>query len=218
MRKIIILSLLLFVNATILAQKQEFLKIPKFNKDDLKKEKSAIDAKAPAEILYRSIHYRIDNSSGNLIKKYAYRVKIYDKEKTEDWHNLEVSLFDNNSGERELLNNMKAFVYNLEGDNVQETKVDKSSKFKSKENKYYNINKYAFPNIKNGSVIEYQYEVTSPFVYEIPLIYIELDTPSVYTEYVFDTPIQMSYSVDFTGSLIPKYKIMKEDMMYGVQY
>lgn len=206
------------MNTALLAQDNKFLKIPKFNKDDLKKEKSEIDPKAPAEILYRSIHYRIDNSTGNLIKEYTYRVKIYEKDKSEDWHNLEVSLYDNNSGDREVLNNMKALVYNLEGDDVVETKVDKSSKFKSKENKYRTVNKFAFPSIKNGSVLEYHYEVSSPFSYEIPLIYIELDAPSVYTEYVLDVPMQMSYSVDFTGSLLPKYKVMKEEIMYGSQH
>lgn len=215
MKQVITLTLLLFINSLFFAQKQQFLKMPKFDKEDLKKEKSAIDPKAPAELLYRSIHFRIDNSNGSLIKTYAYRVKIYDKDKTEDWHNLEVSLYDNNSGDREILNNMKALVYNLEGDNVVETKVDKSSKFKSKENKYYTVNKFAFPNIKNGSIIEYQYEITSPFAYEVPLTYIELDIPSVYTEYVLDTPIQISYSVDFTGSQFPKYKIIKEDILYG---
>lgn len=218
MRNIITVFSVFCISTAFFAQEQRFLKLPKFNKDDLKKEKSAIDPKAPAELLYRSIHYRIDNSSGNLIKEYTYRVKIYEKDKSEDWHNLEVSLYDNNSGDREVLTKMKALVYNLEGDNVIETKVDKSSKFKSKENKYITVSKYAFPGIKNGSIIEYHYEVSSPFSYEIPLIYIELDTPSVYTEYVFDTPLQMSYSVDFTGSLMPKYKIMKEDVMYGSQH
>jgi len=218
MKNIITLLSLFLISTTVFAQNQQFLKVPKFNKEDLKKEKSEIDPKAPAELLYRAIHYRIDNRTGNLIKEYTYRVKIYEKDKSEDWHNLEVSLYDNNSGDREVLVNMKALVYNLEGDNVVETKVDKSSKFKSKENKYVTVSKYAFPNIKNGSVIEYHYEVSSPFTYEIPLIYIELDIPSVYTEYVFDTPLQMSYSVDFTGSLSPKYKIVKEDIIYGSQH
>lgn len=218
MKNIITFLSFFLISTTVFAQNQQFLKVPKFNKEDLKKEKSQIDPKAPAELLYRAIHYRIDNRTGNLIKEYTYRVKIYEKDKSEDWHNLEVSLYDNNSGDREVLVNMKALVYNLEGDNVVETKVDKSSKFKSKENKYVTVSKYAFPNIKNGSVIEYHYEVSSPFTYEIPLIYIELDIPSVYTEYVFDTPLQMSYSVDFTGSLIPKYKIMKEDIIYGSQH
>ena len=218
MKNIITLLSFFLISTTVFAQNQQFLKVPKFNKEDLKKEKSEIDPKAPAELLYRAIHYRIDNRTGNLIKEYTYRVKIYEKDKSEDWHNLEVSLYDNNSGDREVLVNMKALVYNLEGDNVVETKVDKSSKFKSKENKYVTVSKYAFPNIKNGSVIEYHYEVSSPFTYEIPLIYIELDIPSVYTEYVFDTPLQMSYSVDFTGSLSPKYKIVKEDIIYGSQH
>ncbi len=218
MKIIITIFSILCINSTLFAQNQQFLKMPKFNKDDLKKEKSEIDPNASAELLYRSIHYQIDNRTGNLIKEYTYRVKIYEKDKSEDWHNLEVSLYDNNSGDREFLMNMKALVYNLEGDNVIETKVDKSSKFKSKENKYSTINKYAFPNIKNGSIIEYHYEVSSPFSYEIPLIYIELDIPSVYTEYVFDTPVQMAYSVDFTGSLTPKYRIVKEDIIYGSQH
>ncbi len=206
------------MSITLSAQNQQFLKMPKFNKEDLTKEKSAVDPKAPAELLYRSVHYRIDNNNGYLKKKNVYRIKIYEKDKSEEWHNLEIPLYDNNSGDREVLDNIKAVVYNLEGDKITETKVEKSSKFKSKENKYYTVNKYAFPNIKNGSVIEYQYEVSSPFTYEIPLTYIELDIPSVYTEYVFDTPIQVSYSVDFTGSLMPKYKVMKEDVLYGSQH
>lgn len=198
------------------SQKQEFLKMPKFSIEDLKKTKSNIDEKAPAEILYRSVHYRVDISSGILIKKYAYRIKIYDKDKVDEWLNLEIPLHDNNSGSRETLNSMKAYVYNLEDGKIGETKVDKSSKFKSKENKYTTVNKYAFPNIKNGSVIEYQYEVSSPFMYEIPLIYIELDIPSVYTEYVLDSPNNMSYHVDYTGSLTPKYKKLGNEMLYGV--
>ncbi|CAD7796606.1 hypothetical protein CHRY9390_00029 [Chryseobacterium aquaeductus] len=215
MKKLLLLFCVIIANTLIFAQKHEFLKMPKFGIEDLNKAKSAIDEKAPAEILYRSVHYRVDPYNGQLIKKYAYRVKIYDKDKVEEWLNLEIPLYDNNSGSREILNSIKAYVYNLEDGKIAETKVDKSSKFKSKENKYVTVNKYAFPNIKNGSVIEYQYEVTSPFIYEIPLIYIELDTPSMYTEYVLDSPTNMSYNIDFTGSLKPKHQKVGEEFLYG---
>jgi transglutaminase-like putative cysteine protease len=215
MKKLVLIFCVSAVNMTLIAQKHEFLKMPKFSIEDLKKTKSSIDEKAPTEILYRSIHYRVDAYSGTLIKKYAYRVKIYDKDKSEDWLNLDISLQENESNSRETLNSVKAYVYNLENDKIAETKVDKSSKFKSKENKYVTVNKFAFPNIKNGSVIEYQYEVASPFMYEIPLIYIELDTPSLYTEYVLDSPTNMSYHVDFTGSLKPKHQKVGEEFLYG---
>ncbi|KQT18401.1 transglutaminase [Chryseobacterium sp. Leaf404] len=197
------------------SQKHEFLKMPKFTIDDLKKSKSAIDVKAPAEILYRSVHYRIDDSTGDLLKNIAYRIKVYDKDKVEDWMNLEISLYDNNNGSKEALRSMKAVVYNLENDKIAETKVDKSSKFKSKENKYTTVNKFAFPNIKNGSVIEYRYEVSSPFAYQVPMAYIELDIPSEYTEYVFESPVEMSYHIDFTGSLSPKHRKVEEAQLYG---
>ncbi|MBW8523055.1 DUF3857 and transglutaminase domain-containing protein [Chryseobacterium chendengshani] len=215
MRKILLVFCLCLMCQIFNAQKHEFLKMPKFSIDDLNKAKSAIDEKAPAEILYRSIHYRVDPYNGQLIKKYAYRIKIYDKDKSEDWLNLDIHLQENKSGSRETLTSVKANVYNLEEGKIAETKVDKSSKFKSKENKYVTINKFAFPNIKNGSVIEYQYEVSSPFMYELPIIYVELDTPSIYTEYVLDSPTNMSYHIDFTGSLTPKHQKVGEDFLYG---
>ncbi len=223
-QKIIIMNKILFVvcasaiSSATFAQKHEFLKMPKFTIEDLKKAKSNIDEKAPAEILYRSIHYRVDPYKGQLIKNYAYRIKIYDKDKSEDLLNLDISLYDNNSGSREILSSFKAYVYNLENDKISETRVDKSSKFKSKENKYIIVNKYAFPNIINGSVIDYQYEVASPFLYEIPLIYMELDTPSIYSEYVLDAPTNMSYHIDFTGSLKPKHQKVGDEFLYGADF
>lgn len=199
------------------AQKHEFLEPPKFNDADLSKQKSALDENAPAEILYKSLHFNIDYNSGNLIKKAFYRVKIYDKDKAEDWLNLEIPLYQNGS-DQETVSKMKAFTYNLENGVAVPTKVDKSSKYKSKESKYVSITKFAFPNVKNGSVIEYQYEVTSPFLFIVPEIMIETDTPSLYTEYVLDSPSNIAYNVNYTGFLNPKYREVEERTMYGMNY
>lgn len=199
------------------AQKHTFLEPPKFNDADLSKQKSALDESAPAEILYKSLHFSIDNSNNSLVKKAFYRVKIYDKDKAEDWLNLEIPLYQSGS-DQETLSRMKAFTYNLENGVSVATKVDKSSKYKSKESKYVSITKFAFPNVKNGSVIEYQYEVTSPFLFIIPEILIETDTPSLYTEYVLESPSNIAYNLNYTGSLTPKYKIVEEKTMFGANY
>lgn len=199
------------------AQKHEFLNPPKFNDADLSKQKSALDENASAEILYKSVHFSIDNNSGNLIKRTFYRIKIYDKDKAEDWLNLEIPLYQSGSSQ-ETLSKMKAFTYNLENGTSVATKVDKSSKYKSKESKYVSITKFAFPNVKNGSVVEYQYEVTSPFLFKIPEIMIETDTPSLYTEYVLDSPSNIAYNVNYTGFLSPKYREVEERTMYGMDY
>ncbi|PIF45106.1 transglutaminase superfamily protein [Chryseobacterium sp. 52] len=205
---------LIFING----QKHEFLDPPKFDNADLSKTKSLLDENAPAEILYKSVHFGIDTSNGDLRKKVFYRVKIYDKDKAEDWLNLEIPLYKNSSGDQETLNKIKAFVYNLENGEATTTKVDKSSKYKSKESKYTTITKFAFPNVKNGSVIEYQYEVVSPFLYSVPQIVIESDAPSLYTEYILDCPTYIAYNVNYTGSLNPKYRMIEEKTMYGMPF
>lgn len=217
MKKIVFIALcsaqFIFVNA----QKHKFLDPPKFNDADLSKQKSTLDENAPAEILYKSLHFSIDNTNGNLIKNTFYRVKIYDKDKAEEWLNVEIPLYQNGS-DQESLGKMKAFTYNLENGVAVATKVDKTSKYKSKESKNISINKFAFPNVKNGSVIEYQYEVISPFLFIIPEILIETDTPSLYTEYVLDSPSNIAYNLSYTGSLIPKYKEVDDRLLYGANY
>lgn len=218
MKKILLTAFCFGVLIVVNGQKHEFLNPPKFDNADLAKTKSALDENAPAEILYKSVHFGIDTSSGDLQKKVFYRVKIYDKDKAEDWLNLEIPLYKNSAGDEEVLNKMKAFVYNLENGAAATTKVDKSSKYKSKESKYTTITKFAFPNVKNGSVIEYQYEVLSPFLYAVPQIIIESDTPSLYTEYILDAPTNIAYNVNYTGSLSPKHRMIEEKTMYGMPF
>jgi hypothetical protein len=198
-------------------KKYEFLNPPKFNDADLSKPKSLLDENAPAEILYKSAYFMVDANTGNLHKRYYYRVKIYDKDKAEDWLNLEIPIY-NVGTNRESLGKFKAFTYNLENGNTVPVKVEKSSQYRSKENKYVTLTKFAFPSVKNGSVLEYQYEIISPFRFMIPEVLIESDTPSLNTEYVFDTPINMSYNVNYTGGISPKYREMEERNLYGAQY
>lgn len=218
MKKIIVLLFCSANTILISAQKKyEFLNPPKFNEADLSKAKSLLDENAPAEILYKSAYFMVDSNTGNLHKRYFYRVKIYNKDKAEDWLNLEIPIY-NVGTNRESLGKFKAFTYNLENGVTVPVKVEKSSQYKSKENKYVTLTKFAFPSVKDGSVIEYQYEIISPFRFMIPEVLIESDTPSLNTEYVFDTPINMSYNVNYTGGISPKYREMEERYLYGAQY
>lgn len=217
MKKIVLLILCSANVVMIKAQKHEFLNPPKFSDADLSKPKSLLDENAPAEILYKSVHFILDNSTGNLHKKYYYRVKVYDKDKAEDWLNLEVPLYQSGA-DKEMLGKFKAFTYNLENGATVPVKVEKSSQYKSKESKQINITKFAFPNVKNGSVLEYQYEIISPFAYIVPEFLIETDTPSLYTEYVLDAPVNVAYSINYTGALAPKHRSTEDLTIFGAQY
>ncbi|REC46496.1 transglutaminase-like domain-containing protein [Chryseobacterium pennipullorum] len=218
MKKLIIIILCSATTISIAAQgKYEFLNPPKFNDADLSKTKSLLDDNAQAEILYKSVYFVVDSYTGNLSKKYFYRVKIYDKDRAEDWLNLEIPLYSSGSN-KESLAKFKGFTYNLENGVAVPVKVEKSSQYKSKESKYVTLTKFAFPNVKNGSVLEYQYEIISPFLFIIPEVLIESDTPSLQTEYVLDSPINIAYNVNYTGDMLPKYRDVQQRNMYGSQY
>ncbi|HAO27284.1 MAG TPA: transglutaminase, partial [Chryseobacterium indologenes] len=100
--KRIILITICFATTAFNAQKYEFLTPPKFSEADLSKPKSLLDENAPAEILYKSVHFTVDNISGELHKIFYYRVKIYDKDKAEDWLNLEIPLYSNKTNRESL--------------------------------------------------------------------------------------------------------------------
>ncbi|WP_417427644.1 DUF3857 domain-containing protein [Halpernia sp.] len=211
---------LLFLSAflcsiSFFAQKHEFLNEPKLTVEDVQNMTPSIKADAPAEILYRSYHYRIDYN-GFMYSDVISRIKIYDKDKAGDYLNTEISLYEAPTGsQREKLASLKAYTYNFVDGKIKETKVEKDSKFKSTEDKNYTITKFAFPDVKNGSVIEYHYTVETPFYWSVPKVMIERDIPAKYIEYVFETPKQLGYTINYKGSLAPTFRDVQERNIYG---
>ena len=210
-----ILTVLLFSISMFVFSQHKFMKYPEFNKNELSKTKSTIKEDAPAEILYSSISNLIIN--GQLETKVFKRIKIYNKEKSSQYLDVEIPLYEGN-GEKEYVSGLKAVTYNLENDKVVNAKVEKDAKFKSKEQKNQVIQKFTFPNVKDGSIIEYQYQVNSPFLQLLDKTYLEFDIPVIYEEYIFDFPKFFGYNYNFQGGLMPKYKEDQAQMMYGQDY
>ena len=110
--KKILLVLAVSLSGLIFSQ-HKFLDTPKLSEEDLKSEKSAKFGDVPAEILYRSYHFRIDYD-GSLYKNIVSRVKIYNKDNAADYLNQEIAVYDDNRGSRETLSNLKANTYNFD--------------------------------------------------------------------------------------------------------
>ncbi|MDR2206295.1 MAG: DUF3857 and transglutaminase domain-containing protein [Flavobacteriaceae bacterium] len=216
MKPILLIFALLF-SATSFAQ-HKFLDVPKLSDKDVASTKSEIEPDAPAEVLYRSYHYRMDYEDGNMYKDVIDRVKIYNKDNADDFLNIEVMTYDDGYNNREVLSDLKAVTYNMENGKVTATKVDKNSKYKSVEDKNYIVNKFGFLNVKDGSVVEYSYSIKSPFWEATPRVFVEDEIPIRYFEFVFDTPIVIGYTIDYRGTLVPKYRDVKESRMYGFDY
>ena len=198
--KISILSFILFISA----QAQDY-RFGKVSKEDLTKEKSTIDAESPTEVLYEKIYITLEFSQSDkqlyVTKEIEGRIKIYDKNNTSAEHlKQEVEYYTPNAT-REKLIGFKGVTYNLEGGKIVETKVKNSDIFSEQPNKRWTVDKFAFANVKDGSVLEYKYTIQSPYRREISRWYFQQDIPVVYSELKFRRPEFMIYSPDERGEI-----------------
>lgn len=175
----------------------------KVSKEELKKTESKIAPDSPAEILYEktNIEIRIFESEGKvyLVQEVEARIKVYDKNNTHrDYLQLEIPMYAPTTT-RDKIISFKAVTYNLEGDKIVETKVKNSDIFTEKINKYWEVQKTTFPNVKDGSVIEYKYTMQSPFYRNIPRWYFQGSIPVMHSELKFSHPSFFDYSIDNRG-------------------
>jgi hypothetical protein len=87
----------------------------------------------------------------------------------------------------EKLEDFDAATYNIEAGKVVVTKIDKKSLFKDRGDNEI-LEKFTFPNIKEGSIIEYDFKVSSPSYRYIEPWYFQGDYPRLWTEYNVTIP------------------------------
>lgn len=189
---------------TLCIQAQD-LRFGKVSKEEIMKPKSLIDAESPAEILYEKIEVVLDFSQTEkkffVTKEVEGRIKIYNKDNTDDkFLKQEVSLYSPNSN-REKIIGFKGVTYNLEGDKIVETKVKGSDIFTERVNKNWEVEKFTFANVKDGSVLEYKYTIVSPYFREIKRWYFQQEIPVVYSKFVFYHPDFFIYNPDLRGEI-----------------
>lgn len=201
MKTIISTSIFLFFICAY-AQDNRFGKV---SKEELTKEKSTIDAESPAEILYEKMEVTLDllpdGRGFQITKEIEGRIKIYNKDNTpERFLKQEVSLYAPSSN-REKVMGFKGVTYNLDGGKIVETKVKGDDVFTERKNKYWEVEKFAFADVKDGSVLEYKYTVTSPYPREIQRWFFQAEIPVIYSEVKFYHPDFFQYSADLRGEI-----------------
>ncbi|HXB93635.1 MAG TPA: transglutaminase domain-containing protein [Puia sp.] len=97
-----------------------------------------------------------------------------------------------------LIEDVRGATYNLEDGKVVITKLDKSNIFKDK-NGYVDIDKIAFPNVREGSVIDYSYRIIYPSYAFIPEWEFQGNYPVLWSEYEVTVPVLFDYFVKSQG-------------------
>ncbi|MGV0978796.1 transglutaminase domain-containing protein [Empedobacter falsenii] len=185
------------------------VKFGKLSKQDFEKTKSTIQADAPAEVLYADGNYKVSfntNQGGvEQTKKVFYRIIVFDKDKTpDDVLKVEIPLRKNSGSDQDKLITLKAVTYNLENGKIIEQKVEKKDIFLDKVHRFMDKQTFTFPNVKNGSILEYTYEIISPFYGNTDTWYFQQSIPVVASNFTMQNQEYFNYQQDLRGGFAPK--------------
>ncbi|MCC1484813.1 hypothetical protein [Winogradskyella immobilis] len=195
--KIFFLLCILLKSINLFSQKfEDQLKV---TKADLEMNFYDKDSTANAVVIYEYGITSINRSRFNLTQKVNRKIKLFNKNGFENG-NVSIILFGN-GGLGETIRNLEATTYNIENDSIIATKLKDDQIFVENFDGLSTIVKFTLPNLKEGSVITYKYEVISPFIYKFKPWYFQDDIPKITSEYLSSIPIDWTYNTKLVGGL-----------------
>ncbi len=127
-----------------------------------------------------------------LLFKERKRIKIISKNGF-DAATISIPLFVSSNDNGEELHALEAYTYNLENGKVVETKVAKGSIFTEQRSKNVLVKKFTFPSVKEGSIIEFSYEVQSPYFTNLQPWPFQGEYPVLWSQYETSIPEFFKY-------------------------
>lgn len=160
------------------------------------------DTIADAYFIREGAEAHVDYDTNNkLIFTYHAKIRILKKSGTER-ANIEVLLRTADKFRKEEIRNVEASAFNLVNNRIVETKMDAKSLFVERnDERFSNIAKFAIPDVREGTVIEYKYVIESPFLRTFRKWEFQSDIPKLYSEYWTVIPGNYIYNITLRGYL-----------------
>ena len=214
MKKTAPLLFILIACQLSIAQNYKFGKV---SKEEIQEKFNPVDSSASATYLYkyRKTFFEYQQSTGfELVTVVHERVKIYNQQGFE-YATKAISLYKSGSSQ-EKVRSIKAYTYNLMDGKIEATKLTKDGTFKTEISKYQNETKFTMPNIKEGSVVEYSYKITSPFYQNVDEFQFQHAIPIKKLKAEFQTPEYYNFRVTMKGFLpiTPKIEIKGDKIRF----
>ncbi len=101
---------------------------------------------------------------------------------------------------KENIIGLDASAYNMENGKMVRTKMKKDMVFKERLNENQMALKFSIPQVKAGTLIEYEYRLESDFFFTIDSWKAQSDIPTLYAEYDIIIPEYFKFNTDMRGA------------------
>lgn len=206
--------------------KRPIVKYGKIDPSEFEPTVYSLDSSADAIYLYDKGNTYFEGNTQSffsIVQERFCRIRLLHKKAFSDVATIEIPLY---TPKQQAITNydklltLEAATYNLENGKIETVKVDKANIFKEQSGNITTM-KFTFPNIKEGSIIEFHYKKTSPRFWDMDDWYFQGQYPRLYSEFqivmpeIFDFIIspQGYHKVDFDTSIQTKayYSIIDQN-------
>ena len=183
---------------------------------ELEEKEHPVEKDAEAAVLFDigRTFFEFDINKGfKLVTEVTTKIKVYKKEGY-SFADISVPIYVGDS-EIERVSFSKAITYNLVNGKIEKTKMKSDGEFTEKVNKYWSVVKISLPNVREGSIIEYKYELTSPFLSNLPEWYFQKSIPVNFSKYETIIPEYLVYNPRIKGYVLPKVTTTSKNTTYN---
>ncbi|MCB2408541.1 DUF3857 domain-containing protein [Hymenobacter lucidus] len=175
------------------------IKFGKIDERDLTGANFVADSAAEAVILcdFGRSRFEVGESGMKIVFERVTRIKIL-KKSGYDWATVQVPLYKKNS-DAEKLTSLRGYTYNLVNNQVVKDKLETSAVFTEQASENTLIRKFTLPNVREGSVLEYSYTITSDFVFNFQDWQFQNAIPTRWSEYRAAIPEYLDYKMVMQG-------------------
>lgn len=194
----VFIGLLFFTHS--IAQVSEFPKITPAN-FQIVNNNSDPDANAVVLLETGKTHMDISERERALriFHTYKARIKILSQEGFDE-ANFTIPLYKFGK-DFEYVTDVAGKTYNLENGRLTETILERKSVITENKSEYLQLTKFTLPNIKVGSIIEIEYNLVSPDIFNFRSWQFQSDIPKIRSEYNVRIPAISNYNVTLKGPL-----------------
>lgn len=152
-----------------------------------------LESTAPAVILFDiGDSYFFDTQDGYDIRfTRMKRTKIFTRAGIEQ-ATVTIPYYIESVNKQEKVASIEAYTYVLKDGLVYKKQLDPSTVYEEQINNRWRVKKFVFPDVQDGSIIEYKYVLETPFHFNLP-------------DWTFQSKIPTRYS-EYTVSMIPFYE------------
>lgn len=195
-RKIYLTLFILALSVTLVSGQNISRIFGVISEEELEMKQYSPDRDAEAVVLYdmaKSSFFTTVDYSYDVRFERATRIKIL-SEAGIRWAEVEIPFYDEEDIFEKVFE-IEVSAYNLENGKIVKSSFDPSTIYEEAVNQFWNVKKFAIPNVKVGTVIEYRYKINSQykfnfrdweFQWKIPVVYSEYETRMIpFYEYTY---------------------------------